>query len=49
MPLNERGRGAALLDGGAPLGAAFGSLIIATLISQLGLGAYPSCWQASVP
>ena len=36
MPLNERGRGAALLDGGAPLGAAFGSLIIATLISQLG-------------
>jgi len=36
MPFKERGRGAALLDGGAPLGAAFGSIIIATLISALG-------------
>ena len=36
MPLAERGRGAALLDTGAPLGAAFGSLIIAGLISWLG-------------
>lgn len=36
MPLKERGRGAALLDGGAPLGAAFGSVIIAALISALG-------------
>ncbi|MFL9909217.1 MFS transporter [Paraburkholderia sp. RL17-337-BIB-A] len=33
---NERGRGAALLDGGAPLGAAIGSLIIATLIGWTG-------------
>lgn len=29
----ERGRGAALLDGGAPLGAAIGSLVIAWLIA----------------
>jgi ACS family D-galactonate transporter-like MFS transporter len=36
MPLMERGRGAALLDSGAPLGAAFGALIIATLISWFG-------------
>jgi len=36
MPFKERGRGAALLDGGAPLGAAFGSVIIAALISALG-------------
>lgn len=36
MPLKERGRGAALLDGGAPLGAALGSVIIAALISALG-------------
>src|SRR6516164_9382845 len=32
MTSNERARGATLLDGGAPLGAAFGSLIIAGLI-----------------
>jgi MFS transporter, ACS family, D-galactonate transporter len=32
----ERGRGAALLDGGAPLGAALGSLIVAGLISAFG-------------
>lgn len=32
----ERGRGATLLDGGAPLGAALGSIIIAALISGLG-------------
>lgn len=36
MTKNERGRGATLLDGGAPLGAALGSLIIAGLISELG-------------
>jgi ACS family D-galactonate transporter-like MFS transporter len=30
---HERGRGAALLDGGAPLGAALGSLVIAWLIA----------------
>jgi len=36
MPFKERGRGAALLDGGAPLGAAFGSVIIAALMSALG-------------
>ncbi|MBS0452640.1 MAG: MFS transporter [Proteobacteria bacterium] len=33
---NERGRGATLLDGGAPLGAALGSIIIAWLIASLG-------------
>ena len=32
----ERGRAAALLDGGAPLGTALGSLIIAGLIAALG-------------
>lgn len=31
---DERGRGAALLDGGAPLGAAVGSLVIAWLIAM---------------
>src|SRR5438552_1760349 len=36
MTQNERGRGATLLDGGAPLGAALGSIIIAGLISGLG-------------
>jgi ACS family D-galactonate transporter-like MFS transporter len=36
MTRNERGRGATLLDGGAPLGAALGSLIIAGLIAELG-------------
>ncbi len=37
----ERGRGAALLDGGAPLGAAFGSVIIGGLIAGL------SSWRLS--
>lgn len=41
MPPAERGRGAALLDGGAPLGAAFGSVIVAALI-----GAFHS-WRIS--
>lgn len=36
MTRNERGRGATLLDGGAPLGAALGSIIIAWLIASLG-------------
>jgi ACS family D-galactonate transporter-like MFS transporter len=36
MTQNERGRGATLLDGGAPLGAALGALIIAGLIGTLG-------------
>src|SRR5437867_8210570 len=36
MTQNERGRGATLLDGGAPLGAALGSVIIAGLIAGLG-------------
>lgn len=35
MTRHERGRGATLLDGGAPLGAALGSLIIAGLIAEL--------------
>jgi len=34
MTQNERGRGATLLDGGAPLGAALGALVIAGLISH---------------
>jgi len=34
MTQTERGRGATLLDGGAPLGAALGALIIAGLISE---------------
>ncbi|QET05175.1 MFS transporter [Cupriavidus pauculus] len=33
---HERGRGAVLVDGGAPLGSAFGAIIIAGLISWLG-------------
>ncbi|WP_244915099.1 MFS transporter [Rhizobium sullae] len=33
---NERGRGAVLLDGGAPLGTALGALIIAGLITLFG-------------
>ncbi|WP_408585082.1 MFS transporter [Paraburkholderia tropica] len=33
---SERGRGAALLDGGAPLGSAFGAIIITGLIAWLG-------------
>lgn len=32
LPAKERGRGAVIIDGGAPLGTAFGGLIIATLI-----------------
>ena len=32
LPASERGRGAVIIDGGAPLGTALGSLIIATLI-----------------
>ena len=36
MTQNERGRGATLLDGGAPLGAALGAVIIAGLISFFG-------------
>jgi MFS family permease len=34
MTSNERARGATLLDGGVPLGAAFGSIIIAGLIAE---------------
>lgn len=41
MTQNERGRGATLLDGGAPLGAALGALIIAGLI------AYFESWRLS--
>src|SRR6266478_5708010 len=33
MTQNERGRGATLLDGGAPLGAALGAIVIAWLIA----------------
>ncbi len=33
---HERGRGAVLVDGGAPLGSAFGAIIIAGLIAWLG-------------
>jgi ACS family D-galactonate transporter-like MFS transporter len=36
MTENERGRGATLLDGGAPLGAAIGALLITWLIGSLG-------------
>ncbi|APZ43757.1 MFS transporter [Acidihalobacter ferrooxydans] len=36
MTKNERGRGATLLDGGAPLGSALGGIIIAGLIAYLG-------------
>lgn len=36
MPQRERGRGAVLLDGGAPLGAALGGIIISTLIGLTG-------------
>ena len=35
LPASERARGAVIIDGGAPLGTAFGSLIIATLIGSL--------------
>ena len=34
MTRNERGRGATLLDGGAPLGAALGALLITGLIAE---------------
>ncbi|WP_087660614.1 MFS transporter, partial [Caballeronia terrestris] len=36
MTQTERGRGATLLDGGAPLGAALGAIIITGLIAMLG-------------
>lgn len=36
MPAKERGRGATILDAGAPLGAGVGALIIAGLISATG-------------
>src|ERR1700709_2869066 len=36
MTPNERARGATLLDGGAPLGAALGALVIAGLIAAFG-------------
>jgi MFS transporter, ACS family, D-galactonate transporter len=36
MTTNERARGATLLDGGAPLGAALGSIVIAGLIAGTG-------------
>jgi len=36
MTPNERGRGATLLDGGAPLGAALGAILISALIAMLG-------------
>lgn len=36
MTHNERGRGATLLDGGAPLGAALGAIVISGLIAGLG-------------
>jgi MFS transporter, ACS family, D-galactonate transporter len=36
MTRNERGRGATLLDGGAPLGAALGAILISWLITVLG-------------
>ncbi|MFE3653139.1 MFS transporter [Streptomyces sp. NPDC059122] len=36
LPARERGRGAVLLDGGAPLGAAIGGITISTLIAWTG-------------
>jgi len=36
LPARERGRGAVLIDGGAPLGTAFGGLIVALLIGVFG-------------
>ncbi|MCI3206399.1 MULTISPECIES: MFS transporter [Pandoraea] len=41
LPPRERGRGATLLDSGAPLGAAIGGAIIAWLISEL------NSWRAA--
>lgn len=43
LPARERGRGAVIIDGGAPLGTAFGGLIIAWLI-----GAFDSWRMAFV-
>ncbi len=36
LPVRERGRGSVILDGGAPLGTAFGGLLIAALIGWFG-------------
>jgi ACS family D-galactonate transporter-like MFS transporter len=36
LPAKERGRGAVIIDGGAPLGTAFGGLIIAGLMGAFG-------------
>ncbi|MFF7442239.1 MFS transporter [Streptomyces sp. NPDC008122] len=36
LPAKERGRGAVLLDGGAPLGAALGGILISALIAWTG-------------
>src|SRR4029077_3890482 len=36
MTQHERGRGATLLDGGAPLGAAIGAILVTWLIGTLG-------------
>lgn len=36
LPAKERGRGAVLLDGGAPLGAALGGIVISMLIGWTG-------------
>jgi MFS transporter, ACS family, D-galactonate transporter len=53
MTPSERGRGATLLDGGAPLGAALGSIVIAGLIAVfnswriafvVSLRRGPPCW-----
>jgi ACS family D-galactonate transporter-like MFS transporter len=41
LPQKERGRGATIIDGGAPLGTAFGGLIIASL-----MGAFDS-WRTA--
>ncbi|MEU8529973.1 MULTISPECIES: MFS transporter [Streptomyces] len=41
LPAKERGRGAVLLDGGAPLGAALGGIIISALI------AWTDSWRIS--
>jgi len=43
MTQTERGRGATLLDGGAPLGAALGSIVIAWLIRRLQFLAHGFC------
>ncbi len=41
LPARERGRGAVLIDGGAPLGTAIGGLIISTLIATF------NSWRAA--